>query len=88
MTEPLQNPSEPTRADYIAAQKRRNVWLALALVAFVALVGITSVVRISTTDYSKSDGFYLDGKIPAVERSVPAAPSQDPVPAPETGGES
>lgn len=79
MSEQPTQPSEPTSADYLAAQKRRNVWLALALVAFVALVGITSVVRISTTDYSKSDGFYMSGAIPKVEKSepiVPEAPSE------------
>lgn len=74
MSEQSAQPLEPTRADYIAAQKRRNVWLALALVAFVALVGVTSVVRISTTDYSQSDGFYMTGAIPKVENSEPILP--------------
>ena len=39
----------------IAAQKRRNVWLALALVAFVVIVGVTTAVRIQETDFSGGD---------------------------------
>jgi len=54
-----------------AAQKKRNVWLALALLAFVVLVGVTTVIRIQGTDYSKSDGFYFDGKLQTKSPSKP-----------------
>lgn len=58
-------------AEQIAARKKRNIWLALALLAFVILVGITSVIRIQDVDYSKSDGFYLDAAIPKKNTELP-----------------
>ena len=40
---------QPVQLDEAArkAQKRRNLWLALALVAFVVLVVITTVIKLS-----------------------------------------
>lgn len=55
----------------IAARKKRNIWLALALLVFVVLVGITSMIRIQSVDYSKSDGFYMDGAIPNKNTELP-----------------
>ena len=45
----------------IKAQKRRNAWLALALVAFVVTVGVTTAVRIQEADFSGSDRLYFSG---------------------------
>lgn len=60
MTAPAQYSEEE-----LAAQKRRNKWLALALVAFVVLVGTTTALRLQAADMSKSDGFYFDGSMDA-----------------------
>ena len=43
------------------AQKRRNLWLALALVAFVVIVGVSTAVRIQETDFSGGDRMYFSG---------------------------
>ena len=43
------------------AQKRRNVWLAWALVAFVIIVGVTTAIRIQETDFSGGDRLYFSG---------------------------
>ena len=42
-----------------AAQKRRNLWLGLALLAFVILVGVTTMVRLSASDGFR-EGFYYN----------------------------
>tara|TARA_R110000787_G_scaffold37097_1_gene94497 strand:+ start:389 stop:697 length:309 start_codon:yes stop_codon:yes gene_type:complete len=42
----------------IAARKKRNVWLGLALFGFVVLVAVTTVIRLSNTDLSDGAGFY------------------------------
>ena len=39
--------SEQAEAERLAAQKRRNIWLALALFGFVILVGVVSAVRLA-----------------------------------------
>ncbi|MEL7541935.1 MAG: hypothetical protein AAGJ51_13620, partial [Pseudomonadota bacterium] len=43
------------------AQKRRNAWLAMALVAFVIVVGVTTAIRIQETDFSNGDRIYFSG---------------------------
>ena len=43
------------------AQKRRNVWLAWALVAFVVIVGLSTAIRIQETDFSGGDRLYFSG---------------------------
>ena len=40
-----------------AAQKRRNVWLGLTLLAFVVLVGLTTFLKLSTSE-GKADFYY------------------------------
>ncbi len=45
----------------LKAQKRRNIWLAWALVAFVAIVGVTTAIRIQQTDFSGGDRLYFSG---------------------------
>ncbi len=54
-------PKEPTPEEWRAAQKRRNLWLGFALVAFVAIVGVTTAVRIQNTDFSRGDRMYFSG---------------------------
>ncbi|MFT5775319.1 hypothetical protein [Hyphomonas sp.] len=59
----------------IAARKRRNFWLGLALFGFVVLVAVTTVIRLSNTDLSEGAGFYYsnsDGRAPVGE--APALP--------------
>ncbi|MEM9573469.1 MAG: hypothetical protein AAF996_18545 [Pseudomonadota bacterium] len=43
------------------AQKRRNAWLAFALVAFVVIVGVSTALRIQQTDFSGGDRLYFSG---------------------------
>ena len=43
------------------AQKRRNAWLAVALVVFVIVVGVTTAVRIQEADFSGGDRLYFSG---------------------------
>lgn len=45
----------------LKAQKRRNVWLAWALVAFVVIVGVSTALRIQQTDFSGGDRIYFSG---------------------------
>ena len=45
----------------LKAQKRRNAWLAVALVAFVVIVGVTTAIRIQETDFSGGDRRYFTG---------------------------
>lgn len=45
----------------LQAQKRRNMWLALALVAFVVLVGVSTALRIQETDFTGGDRLYFSG---------------------------
>ena len=45
----------------IKAQKRRNAWLAVALLAFVVIVGVTTAIRIQETDFSGGDRLYFSG---------------------------
>ncbi|MEO0549901.1 MAG: hypothetical protein AAFZ91_08260 [Pseudomonadota bacterium] len=49
--------------EQLTAQKRRNRWLALALIAFVVLVGTTTALRLQSVDLSKSEGLYFDGSM-------------------------
>ncbi len=60
MTDPVPAPT-PDAEIVRKAQKRRNAWLALALVAFVAIVGVTTAVRIQQTDFSGGDRIYFSG---------------------------
>jgi hypothetical protein len=51
-------PAASLDPEALAARKKRNVWLGLALFGFVGLVGITTVIRLSSTDLSQGAGFY------------------------------
>lgn len=60
MTDPI--PAvQPDAAARLQAQKRRNMWLALALVAFVVLVGVSTALRIQETDFTGGDRLYFSG---------------------------
>ena len=48
-------------SEAIKAQKRRNMWLGLALVAFVALVGVTTAFRLQASDFGARDRLYFSG---------------------------
>ncbi|MEL6858105.1 MAG: hypothetical protein AAFO74_06940 [Pseudomonadota bacterium] len=60
MTEPTEA-REIDPAMRLQAQKRRNMWLALALIAFVVTVGVSTAVRIQETDFSGTDRLYFSG---------------------------
>ncbi|MEZ6002103.1 hypothetical protein [Hyphomonas sp.] len=51
---------EPAHLDDAArtAQKRRNLWLGLALLGFVFLVGLTTFVRLSGSEDNKANFYY------------------------------
>lgn len=60
MSDPVSQP-EVDAAAILKAQKRRNVWLAWALVAFVVIIGVTTAIRIQQTDFSGGDRLYFSG---------------------------
>ena len=45
-----------------AAQKRRNLWLGLALLGFVVLVGLTTFVRLKNSTPSEVGFYYHNGQ--------------------------
>ena len=51
---------EPAHPDDAAraAQKRRNLWLGLALLGFVVLVGLTTFVRLSGSQDNQANFYY------------------------------
>jgi len=53
--------TEPDAEAILKAQKRRNVWLAWALVAFVVIVGVSTVIRLQQSDFGGSDRLYFSG---------------------------
>ena len=65
-------PQTARTPEQIAAQKSRNRWLALALVAFVVLVGVTTIIRLQSADLSADGGFYFDGSMDPREAAPPA----------------
>ncbi len=60
MSDPV-TPPETDASAILKAQKRRNVWLAWALVAFVVIVGVSTAIRIQQADFSGSDRLYFSG---------------------------
>lgn len=60
MTDPVAEPTTDPLA-VLNAQKRRNVWLAWALVAFVVIVGVTTAIRVQEADFSGGDRLYFSG---------------------------
>ena len=60
MTEAVDTPQMDPEAIQ-KAQKRRNMWLAWALVAFVVIVGVSTALRIQQADFSGGDRLYFSG---------------------------
>ena len=92
MTEVAESPQ--ARADLIQkAQKRRNVWLAWALVAFVVIVGVSTALRIQQADFSGGDRLYFSGYLDEAEKeqkdreAIARAEAQAAEQAAETGDE-
>lgn len=52
----------------LKAQKRRNLWLAWALVAFVVIVGVSTAIRIQQSDFSGGDRLYFSGYLDEAEK--------------------
>ena len=65
---------KPTDEEHAAlqlnAQKRRNVWLAFALVGFVVIVGVSTAIRIQETDFSGGDRLYFSGYLDEAEKEA------------------
>ncbi|WP_084418673.1 hypothetical protein [Henriciella litoralis] len=79
-----EEPIVPVKLDEASrkAQNRRNIWLALALFAFVVLVGVTTVIRLGDSDLGPDGGLYWrnDPKPqsqPAPELPENAAPADE-----------
>lgn len=70
----------PRSPEEVSAQKRRNVWLAIGLFAFVVLVGTTTAIRISNADLGPDDKLYFDGYLESSAPEVEAPP----IPFPES----
>ena len=54
----------------LQARKRRNVWLALGLVGFVVIVGVSTAIRIQETDFSGGDRLYFSGYLDEAEKEA------------------
>ena len=54
----------------LKAQKRRNLWLAAALVGFVVIVGVSTAIRIQETDFSGGDRLYFSGYLDEAEKEA------------------
>ena len=65
---------KPTDEEHAALQlnalKRRNVWLAFALVGFVVIVGVSPALRIQETDFSGGDRLYFSGYLDEAEKEA------------------
>ena len=65
-----------------AAQKRRNFWLALALFAFVVIVGVTTMIRLGDSDLGPDGGLYWSNPPETREQApmptLPESPQEDP----------
>ncbi|MBU1288141.1 MAG: hypothetical protein KJ871_10490 [Alphaproteobacteria bacterium] len=51
-------PAAHLTPEAVAARKKRNIWLGLALLGFVVLVAATTMIRLSKADLSEGAGFY------------------------------
>ena len=92
--QPAASSAQTRDVEALKAQKKRNMWLGLALAAFVVIVGLITFVRLSESDLSQG-GFYYsvdaenegDGTLPpgmsADEAVAPPNLSAAPEPVPE-----
>lgn len=71
---------EPAHLDAAAraAQKRRNLWLGLSLLAFVLLVGLTTMVRLKTSETGKFDFYYNMDPPTDKPQEMPLPPGMSP----------
>lgn len=69
-------PAARLEPEALAARNKRNIWLGLALFGFVVLVGVTTVIRLSSTDLSEGASFYYspNKKARAPLQEAPALP--------------
>ncbi len=76
---PEDNFPEPAQLDDAArtAQKRRNLWLGLALLGFVVLVGLTTFVRLSGSEDNQAN-FYYNMKQTGQEETPALPPGMTP----------
>ena len=51
-------PAAHLTPEAVAARKKRNLWLGLALLGFVVLVAITTMIRLANANLSEGAGFY------------------------------
>lgn len=79
-------PQTPPQLDEQAlkARKRRNIWLALALFAFVILVGVTTMIRLGDADLGADGGLYWRNDPQSESAPMPELPSEE---APAQGDE-
>ncbi|RIJ22131.1 hypothetical protein D1224_11230 [Henriciella barbarensis] len=76
MTETPRTPPQPDERAR-QAQKKRNLWLALALFGFVILVGVTTIVRLADSELGPDVGFYWSNPPQDNSRSMPDLPAGD-----------
>lgn len=62
----------------LAAQKRRNIWLGLALLGFVVLVGAATLVRLSNSDPSKGSFYYHNDQSETPDEGPALPPGMSP----------
>lgn len=75
---PSANAGQAEERARLAAQKKRNMWLALALFAFVVIVGVTTVIRLGDADLSKDGGIYWrNDPQPREQAPMPELPSDN-----------
>lgn len=61
----------------LKARNRRNIWLGLALAAFVVMVAVITMIRLSENDLSQG-GFYYDPQDrPSDAQALPPGMSPD-----------
>lgn len=77
----MAGPQPHDDAERRAAQKRRNLWLGLALFGFVVIVGVTTVIRLGDADLGPDGGLYWHNP-PQDNTSepMPDLPQQDDAP--------
>ncbi|WP_341197662.1 hypothetical protein [Hyphomonas chukchiensis] len=80
-------PAAHLTPEAVAARKKRNLWLGLALLGFVVLVAITTMIRLANANLSEGAGFYYsnsggsareDGRMPIDDQpALPPGMTQD-----------
>lgn len=76
MTEEQQTPPQLDE-EALKARKRRNIWLAIALFAFVILVGVTTMIRLGDADLGPDGGLYWRNDPESESQPMPDLPAED-----------